>query len=77
MSGDPGLIKRIEKSKQPQESRIEPEKPVKLTKDRIGNTLNFMSGLTNALPDSRIAESLSGKLKSILNKLNLKAGEND
>ena len=79
MSGDPGLISRIQTTNRKAEptTASEPEKKVKLTKNKIGNTLNFMTGLTSALPDTIIAESLSNKLRSILSRLNSNTGEQE
>ena len=75
MSGDPGLISRIQATNRQTETAAKPEKEVKLTKTKIGNTLNFMTGLTAALPDTIIAESLSNKLKSILGRFDSNTGE--
>ncbi len=69
MAGDPGLIARIQSSREETASNKTDVQKVKLTNNRIGNTLNFMTGLTRALPDSRIADSLSDRLKNILKKI--------
>ena len=69
LDGDPGILSRIQSEKTTEELSADKENTVKLTKDRIGTTLNFMTGLTGALPDSKIAESLGDKLKHILSRL--------
>ena len=68
MDGDPGLISRITAERDSRGDNTE-SKTVKLTKSKIGNTLNFMTGLAEALPDNKIAESLGGRLKNILSRL--------
>ena len=64
MAGDPGLIFKINSEREKTGGGSDPG-TVKLTKSKIGNTLNFMTDLAAALPDSKIAESLGGKLNRI------------
>ncbi|MBI9107108.1 MAG: tetratricopeptide repeat protein [Spirochaetales bacterium] len=64
ISGDPGLISRIQQNQLKRESV-----PVNLTTDRIGKTLGFMNSLTELLPDAGMAASLGARLKNILSRL--------
>jgi hypothetical protein len=64
LRGDPGLISRIQQNEEVKEQAV-----VNLTTDRIGETLGFMSNLTDSLPDESVAASLSGRLKNILSRL--------
>jgi outer membrane biosynthesis protein TonB len=75
MAGDPGLLSKLQTRRNQTKTDTGSDNKVNLTKDKIGNTLNFMTGLTALLPDSIIAESLGNKLKNILSRLDNKTGE--
>ena len=69
LSGDPGLLSRLEKEIAEPGSSGPRLSEVSLTAENIGKTLGFMSNLTEALPDSGMAETLSERLKRILSRL--------
>lgn len=68
MDGDPGLFSRLD--------GISDEiSDVKLTTDKIGNTLNFMTKMSESLPDAEIAVTLSSRLKNIISRLEVQKEE--